>query len=82
MRKKHPLTISLGNNIRKYRKLRGLSQEEFAGIVGLDRSYMGCIERGEQNITIINLARVAKALEIEIGELFPPIKSIKPPHKS
>jgi transcriptional regulator with XRE-family HTH domain len=77
MKYHHPLTIALGHNIRKFRKTHGMSQEEFAGIVGLDRSYMGCIERGEQNITVINLVRVAKALGVEVGDLFPPIKSIK-----
>jgi transcriptional regulator with XRE-family HTH domain len=76
MDKKNSLTIALGSRIRECRKLSGISQEEFAAMVGLDRSYVGCIERGEQNITVINLARVAKALGVEIGELFPPIGTI------
>lgn len=77
MKNKHPALIKIGQKIRELRKARGFSQESFADEVGLDRTYMGCIERGERNITTLNLIRVAKALKIEVGELFPSIRTLK-----
>jgi transcriptional regulator with XRE-family HTH domain len=76
MKQKHPQLIKLGEQIRNLRKNKGFSQEEFADKVGLDRSYMGGIERGERNIATINLIRIAKALGVEVGDLFPPIKKL------
>lgn len=77
MRKKHPALIKLGDNIRELRKSKGFSQESFADEAGLDRTYMGGIERGERNIATINLIRIALALNVEIGDLFPPITALK-----
>lgn len=74
MRKKHPALIKIGQKIRELRKAKGFSQEEFAYEVGLDRTYMGSVERGERNLAALNLIRIAKALKIEVGELFPHIK--------
>lgn len=76
MRKKHPALIKLGKRIRELRKAKGFSQENFAYEVGLDRTYMGSVERGERNIAALNLMRIAKALKIEVGDLFPSIKSL------
>lgn len=61
----------IGKRIRELRKEKGFSQEEFAYEVGLDRTYMGSVERGERNIASINLVRIAKALNVQVGELFP-----------
>jgi len=69
MRKK-PL-LPVGERIRALREQAGFSQEEFAEIAGLDRAYYGGVERGERNIAAINLIRIAVALKIEVGELFP-----------
>ncbi|KTD02654.1 helix-turn-helix domain-containing protein [Legionella feeleii] len=77
MRKKHPALIQLGNNIRELRKTKNLSQEAFADQIGLDRTYVGGIERGERNIAALNLIRIALALNVEIGELFPPLHTFK-----
>ncbi|CZG54954.1 anaerobic benzoate catabolism transcriptional regulator [Legionella pneumophila] len=66
----------LGNQIRDLRKAKGFSQENFAAEVGLDRTYMGSVERGERNIAALNLIRIAKSLKIEVGELFPAIKNL------
>ncbi len=74
MREKHPALIKLGLRIREIRDNLGFSQESFANEVGLDRTYMGGIERGERNIAALNLIRIAKTLNVEVGELFPPIK--------
>ncbi len=76
MKKKHPSLIKLGNKIRELRKAKGFSQEDFAAEVGLDRTYMGSVERGERNIATLNLIRIAKCLKIEVGELFPAIKNL------
>ena len=70
MRKKHQDLITLGLRIRELRISKGFSQEDFAAEVGLDRTYMGGIERGERNIAAINLIRIAKTLNVDIGELF------------
>ncbi len=74
MRKKHPALIKVGKKIRELRKEKGFSQEDFAYEVGLDRTYMGSVERGERNIAAINLIRIAKTLKIEVGALFPATK--------
>lgn len=76
MRKKHPALVKLGKKIRELRKEKGFSQESFAYEVGLDRTYMGSVERGERNIATLNLIRIAKTLKVEIGELFPSIRSL------
>ncbi len=56
--------------VRELRKAKGFSQEEFGYECGLHRTYMGDVERGERNISIDNIAKIAKALGVEIGELF------------
>ncbi len=76
MRKKHPSLVKVGQRIRELRKAKGFSQEDFAYAVGLDRTYMGSVERGERNIAILNLIRIAKTLKIELGELFPSIRNL------
>lgn len=74
MRRKHPALIKLGKKIRELRKEKGFSQESFAYEVGLDRTYMGSVERGERNIAALNLIRIAKTLKVEVGFLFPAVK--------
>jgi transcriptional regulator with XRE-family HTH domain len=56
---------ALGQAVRALRKAAGFSQESFADAVGLHRTYMGAIERGEQNLTIKNIVRVAETLDIQ-----------------
>jgi transcriptional regulator with XRE-family HTH domain len=68
---RHAALVALGQQIRKVRRERGFSQEGFANAVGLDRSYYGGVERGERNIAALNLMRIAAALQVEVGELFP-----------
>jgi len=77
MRKKHPALIKLGENIRNLRKAKGFSQESFAAEIGLDRTYIGGVERGERNIATLNLIQIALTLDVEIGELFPPLSLLK-----
>jgi transcriptional regulator with XRE-family HTH domain len=68
---RHPALVALGKQIRKARKDRGFSQEDFAAKAGLGRSYYGGVERGERNIATLNLMKIAATLEIEAGQLFP-----------
>jgi transcriptional regulator with XRE-family HTH domain len=59
-----------GARMRELRKARGLSQEALAFACGLDRSYLGSIERGEKNVSLINIWRIAEALGTSPSELF------------
>lgn len=61
--------VSLGDAIRKARKEAALSQEVLAADAELDRSYMGGIERGEHNLTLMNLCRIADALQVKPSAL-------------
>jgi transcriptional regulator with XRE-family HTH domain len=63
------LLVALGASIRAARAGRGLSQEALADAAKIDRSHMGKIERGERNVTLLNLARVATALGCHPSEL-------------
>lgn len=64
------IRVRFGKALRIRRHDIGVSQEEFADICGLDRTYMGGIERGERNVSLINLAKIAKALKVSLSELF------------
>ena len=67
---KPEILIFFGKNLQKKRKLAGLSQEQLADAAGLHRTYIGMIERAEKNITLCNIDKIAKALHIDIIELF------------
>lgn len=67
----------LGKWIRRLRKEKGVSQEEFAALADLDRAYYGGIERGERNVAVLNLIKIAVALEVEVGELFPTLTVLR-----
>jgi len=64
-----PALVKIGEVIRRTRKERGLSQELLAVDAGVDRSYMGGIERGEHNLTVMSLLKIAKALECKASVL-------------
>jgi len=59
-----------GERVRRLRKDRGLSQEAFADCCGLDRTYIGGIERGERNVSLTNISKIATALNLAPAELF------------
>jgi transcriptional regulator with XRE-family HTH domain len=59
------LQRTVGRNLRAYRKERGLSQEAFADVLGVHRTYMGSIERGERNLTLKTVERIAGLLDVE-----------------
>ncbi|WP_235935379.1 helix-turn-helix domain-containing protein [Candidatus Laterigemmans baculatus] len=56
-----------GDRVRELRKQRGWSQEEFALQCGLDRTYVGGIERGERNVALRNIERIARTLDVTIA---------------
>ena len=59
------LQRAVGRNLRSLRKARGLSQEAFADLLGVHRTYLGGIERGERNLTLRNLERIARRIEVD-----------------
>jgi transcriptional regulator with XRE-family HTH domain len=59
-----------GKKVRELRKAKGWSQEHFADLAELDRSYMGAVERAEQNLTFKNISRIAATLNLSLSELF------------
>ena len=62
--------VKFGNSVRQQRKLRDLNQEQLAHLAELDRTYIGGVERGERNISLINISRIAQALGVHPRELF------------
>lgn len=60
---------AFGEAVRATRLEQGISQEALADLAGLDRSYLGGIERGEHNVALINITKVAVALNLSIAEL-------------
>lgn len=65
----NPALVGLGAAIRAARQAKGLSQEALAEIAGIDRSYMGGIERGEHNLAIMNLLKIADALGVKASTI-------------
>lgn len=61
-----------GNRIRQLRLEMHLSQEELADKAGMHRTYIGMIERAEKNITLVNIEKISKALNIRLTDLFDP----------
>lgn len=66
---KEPILLLFGHNVQKYRKAQDLSQEKLAELAGVHRTYIGMIERAEKNITLCNMEKIAKALNISISKL-------------
>lgn len=64
------ILIKFGHRVRETRKERNLSQEELSFKADLHRTYIGMIERAEKNITLVNIEKIAKALNVDIKELF------------
>ena len=61
---------TVGKRIRELRNKLGVSQEELAAIVELDRTYITSVERGKRNISIVNIEKLAKALNVSLAEFF------------
>jgi len=67
---KKAILVKFGKKIREVRAERGLSQEALADIANIHRTYIGMVERAEKNITLLNIQKLAKALKIDIRDLF------------
>jgi len=65
------LRKSFGNRVKELRKSKNISQEKLGERAGLHYTYIGGIERGERNVSLENIEKIAKGLEVNIGELFP-----------
>jgi DNA-binding XRE family transcriptional regulator len=63
------ILLRFGKRVRELRQEQGYSQENFAYACGLDRTYMGGIERGERNLALRNIEKIADTLGIPISEL-------------
>jgi len=59
-----------GRNVRRYRKEAGLTQEMLGELTNLDRGYISGVERGVRNPTIVNVEKIAKALQVKAAQLF------------
>lgn len=66
---KYEILNIFGENVRKYRRHLDISQEELAHRADLHRTYIGMIERAEKNITLVNMEKIANALQIRIEDL-------------
>jgi len=64
------IIISFGLKVKEFRKKNDISQEKLAELAGLHRTYIGMIERGEKNLTLLNIEKIATALNIKIIDLF------------
>jgi transcriptional regulator with XRE-family HTH domain len=64
------IRIRFGKALRRRRQKLGVSQEAFADMCELDRTYIGGIERGERNVALVNIEKIAKTLRLSIAQLF------------
>lgn len=64
------LQVAFGLAVRRHRKALGLSQEAFADACGIDRSYMGGVERGERNLALLNIGKIIETLKISPSSFF------------
>jgi transcriptional regulator with XRE-family HTH domain len=65
------VTVRFGHKLREIRLQRGISQEELAERAGLHRTYVSSVERGERNISLVNIENLARALGVTLAELMP-----------
>jgi|SRR5262249_21760288 len=73
-----PLLRTIGLTIRSLRRERGLSQESLAELAEIDRSYMSSVERGLRNVSVLNVARIAAALDVPVRDLLGPREVVRP----
>ena len=63
------IKAEFGKALRKFRTAAGISQEALADLAGIHRTYVGDVERGERNISLINMMRLAGALRVRLGQM-------------
>lgn len=67
----HPVLTAFATRLRTMRQKKGVSQEKLAELAGLHRTYVSLVERGTCNISLVNIHKLAAALEIDIKKLMP-----------
>lgn len=67
-----------GERVRQLRKSQGLTQEALAPKAGLHYTYIGAAERGERNLSLQSIQKIAKGLGVDIAEFFPPPQTLSP----
>lgn len=67
--RRDPILVSLGDSIRRVRLAKDISQERLALLAEVDRSYVGRVERGDNNVAVLTLSRLARALDTSIAKL-------------
>jgi transcriptional regulator with XRE-family HTH domain len=67
--RRDPALVALGDAIRTFRMAKNISQDKLALLAGVDRSYFGRVERGDNNMAMLTLVKIAVALEITVAEL-------------
>lgn len=65
------LLIRFGEKVREFRRQKGVSQEKLAELAGLHRTYVSSVERGERNVSLLNIAKLAGALQVPLDRLMP-----------
>lgn len=60
-----------GDRVREVRNKKDVSQEELSELAGLHRTYVSLIERGERNVTLVTIAKIAQALDVELADVMP-----------
>lgn len=70
------LQRAVGRNLRAYREAKGLSQEVFADVLGYHRTYIGGLERGERNLSLKALERIAARIDLDPTELLRPLPDV------
>ena len=70
MESKKKILKNFGKRVREIRREKKLSQEQLAHKANLHRTYIGMIERAEKNITLINIEKIANALQVSVNDLF------------
>ena len=68
-KRQDPVLVALGEAIRRIRLSKDISQEQLALLAEVDRSYVGQVERGDNNVAVLTLARLAGVLDISIAKL-------------
>ncbi len=76
MKTKHPGLVELGKNVRYYRRINKLSQEQLGFHCKVDRGYLSEVECGKRMAGPLVLMRIAKTLNIQVGDLFPDVREI------
>lgn len=64
------ITVKFGERVKQLRRSKGISQEKFALSIDMDRTYYASVEGGKRNISIVNIEKIAKGLDVTLAELF------------